>query len=242
MNLNKTSQPKWSEVTGIFGGRFDPPHLGHREAVRGLFQYPGLKQVLVVPSASPPHKLALASSEVRAEMAHLNFQATTLDPSYPTSIKTDLIELERAKKNHNQPSYSFDTIQELRRHYSSLAFIIGADQLKDLPHWHRFPEILGLCHWIVLERKPFQDKTALTLLHELSSSGLVQSTHSSQIWTIKQTPYCLILAPTEAPPLSSTKIRETLAKAIRKPDSSEIPDGILPEVWHYLKNHQLYGI
>ncbi|HUP55886.1 MAG TPA: adenylyltransferase/cytidyltransferase family protein, partial [Bdellovibrionota bacterium] len=63
----------WREVTAIFGGTFDPPHLGHREAVAGLFRNPGVREVWVMPAASPPHKPAIATAEQRLELARLAF-------------------------------------------------------------------------------------------------------------------------------------------------------------------------
>src|ERR1044072_1797188 len=96
MSIQRNSPPLWSNITAVFGGRFDPPHLGHREAVRGLFEHPGVKRVLIVPSASPPHKPTWATAEQRAGMAGLNFKATTKD-SFPAEVELDLRELDRAR-------------------------------------------------------------------------------------------------------------------------------------------------
>src|SRR3954447_542478 len=100
--MSKVSAPRWSEVTAVFGGRFDPPHLGHREAVRGLFEYPGVRRVLIIPSASPPHKPTFAAAEDRVQMAQLNFKSTATD-SYPPEVEVNLLELERSQRNPLQP-------------------------------------------------------------------------------------------------------------------------------------------
>src|SRR3954447_18077682 len=101
--MSKVSAPRWSEVTAVFGGRFDPPHLGHREAVRGLFERPGVSRVVILPSASPPHKPTWASAENRAEMASLNFQTFGFN-KFPQAIETDRRELDRARLRPEIPS------------------------------------------------------------------------------------------------------------------------------------------
>lgn len=217
------------------GGRFDPPHLGHREAVRGLFQYPGAKQVLVIPSGSPPHKPTRVSAQDRAEMARLNFKKTFTDP-FPNEVILDLREVERALTQPNRPSYSYDTLQELRQQYPQLAFVIGTDQLEQLHTWYRFPDLLSLCHWIVLERKGNQNQAAQRALQEWSGSGLIQP-FQSNLWRIRGSQTVLNLVPTDAPAISSTQIRETLVKTGAPPQ-----DSLLPEVLGYLNEKKLYGM
>jgi nicotinate-nucleotide adenylyltransferase len=230
----RSDSVRWNEVTAVFGGRFDPPHLGHREAVRGLFRNPGVKGVLIIPSAAPPHKLAIGTAEQRLEMAKLNFQSTPRDP-FPAEIRIDARELIRAQKNPHVPSYTYDTLQELRQEYSQLAFVIGADQLAELTKWYRFPEVLTLSHWIVLERQPSGSALARATLQEWEGQGLAQSVGSS-LWKIKNSPYLLTVTPTEAPNVSSTAIRENMIRSGFPPENS-IFEGVLA----YLKAHPVYG-
>jgi nicotinate-nucleotide adenylyltransferase len=235
MSFQKVNPPRWNEITAVFGGRFDPPHLGHREAVRGLFQYPAVKQVLIMPSGSAPHKPTLASSHQRAEMAKLTFSDLPFD-SLPVEIRFDLRELDRAKEKPTTPTYSFDTINELRRIYPQLAFVIGTDQLAALPTWHRFPELLSLCHWIVLERKPKGSQLARQTLQEWETSGLVRA-KDSHAWESTQSGYLIQIVPTEAKDVSSTQIRESIARTGEPP-----ADSLLPGVLAYLKEQRLYGV
>lgn len=237
------SPPSWHEVTAVYGGRFDPPHVGHREAVRGLFKSPGIKQVLVVPSAIPPHKPAVASAQHRLEMARLNFQNELLDP-FPTEVQIDSREIERGLKNPQIPNYSYNTIQELRPLYSQLAFVIGTDQFLQLHTWHRFPEILNLCHWIVLNRKAahHQDFTHQTaslekIIGEWTASGLLKNSNSHLAWNIRGGNTFLMITSTDAPPFSSTTIRESIARAGTPPIGS-----LFPKVEGYLKDLKLYGM
>jgi nicotinate-nucleotide adenylyltransferase len=216
----------WNDLTAVFGGRFDPPHQGHVEAVLGLFERPGVKQVLILPSPTPAHKPAVATPEQRLEMAKLAFA----HPKLP--IQLDLREFERASAG--RPTYSFDTLSDMKREFGpSLAFVIGTDQLENLPQWHRFPDVLGLCHWIVLERKsaPHGGKT----FSEWEASGLVARV-SDHLWRFKAGGTTMTLVPTPAPALSSTAIREQIART-GEPPEAQLPPG----VYAYLKNVGLYG-
>jgi nicotinate (nicotinamide) nucleotide adenylyltransferase len=196
----------WREVTAIFGGTFDPPHLGHREAVASLFKVPGVGRVFVSPAATPPLKASRASTEARIAMTRLAFAGLP-------DVTIDLREIERAKKDPAKPSYSFDTLLELKREIpgKQLAFVLGTDQAARLPSWHRYPEILDLCHWIVLKRKgspaspPFGDSR-------------------------------FTVCETDASAASSTAIREAIAKTGKPPENT-----LMPEVQSYLKLHRIYG-
>ncbi len=234
--------PRWREVTALFGGRFDPPHVGHREAVLGLFKHPGVRQVVIIPSASPPHKPAIASRDARYRMAEFCFSGIT-------NVWMDSCELNRPV---HRPSYTFDTLEELSSKYTqnreSIAFVVGSDQLGQLHTWYRFPELLKKSHWIVLERKVEKSvvgpwKNAGEVLKEWEGSGLIKpltqrSDYSgSPCWQVAQSTSYLTVVQTEAPPYSSTQIREHIAH------EGTVPDGLLlSEVFGYLKRNKLYGI
>lgn len=245
---------RWNEVTALFGGSFDPPHLGHREAVRGLFAHPGVRAVRVIPTANAPHKPARTPVEHRIAMARLNFAATPTD-AYPSEVEIDLCEIERARRT-SAPTYSFETILEARARFGEVAFVIGTDQLRDLPQWSRFPAILGACHWIVLTRKPDGERVAGELLRDWTASALIAPepvagrfrvsravTEAARSAGAPQGPSSsgaegpmLQLVSTEAPALSSTGIRESLQKDGRIPNQA-----LLASVSSYLKEHLLYG-
>jgi len=231
------SAPRWSEITALFGGRFDPPHLGHNEAIQGLFEHPGVREVLVMPSGSPPHKAAVAPDALRLQMARAAF----LGGPHPVAVSD--IEIERTRRT-GLPGYAFDTLQELNRDRGrNLAFVIGADQLRDLPKWHRFPEVLSLSHWIVLERKPDGAAVIAEALAGLQGSGLLRPRPE---WTHRGCPAfeispatgrALIICPTQARELSSTRIREALA---RREKLDEQP--LAPEVREWIRKQRLYGM
>jgi nicotinate-nucleotide adenylyltransferase len=230
-----TTGPRWAEITAVFGGRFDPPHIGHREAVRGLFENPGVRAVKILPAAVPPHKAAFASWEHRVEMTRLAFH-----PPFPHEAGIDLREADLARAHPGTPTYSYETLSEMRREYGDrLAFVIGTDQLEQLRTWYHFPELLGLCHWIVLSRAPDGDAQGRKTLAEWEASGLATQA-GDRLWQFERGPgggkTFLTLVPTPARACSSTAIREAIARG------GQPPEEWLPEqVSTYLKKHQLYG-
>jgi len=229
---------RWNQVTALFGGTFDPPHIGHFEAVRGLFRNPGVGRVVVLPAAQPPHKALLTPSEHRVAMTKLCFRvAPTANGVGPIAI--DGREIDRHSRT-GEPSYSFDTIQEVRREASEIAFVIGADQLEKLREWRRFPDLLGLCHWIVLTRRPDGEKVARAVLAEWKESGLIRAGANEREWILSaptaRQEFVLVLCDTQAPEISSSFIREAIAR------SGKLPENALSEpVSGYLKENHLYG-
>lgn len=218
-------KPRWSEWPALLGGRFDPVHVGHVEAARGVFQNPGVRELLVLPTPSPAHKPTVAPARARLEMAKLAFEGLGLP------IRIDERELARHERT-GQPTYSFDTLSELKGQMPDVSFVLGTDQFANLPSWHRFPEVLELCHWIVLERKGERNEFP-HLISELQRSSLIK-TVSPTLWQTTGGRF-IGLFPTDARAASSTEIRVEMAK-------TGTPPALVPEPARaYLKANALYG-
>jgi nicotinate-nucleotide adenylyltransferase len=131
--------------TGVFGGTFDPPHVGHLIAAADAFRELGLHRMLLVPAAEPPHKRgrAITPAPLRLEMVRAAIRGDD-------RFAADDLELRRAG-----PSYSADTLRELheRQPAGELFFLVGADQLRELPTWHRPEEVVRLARLVVLCRE-----------------------------------------------------------------------------------------
>lgn len=112
---------------GVFGGRFDPPHLGHLLLAEQAREALALDLVLFVPAGAPPHKDAAAAAEHRLEMTRL---ATDDHPAFAVDDR----ELRRGG-----PSYALDTVEALRRERpgDELVYLIGADAYARIASWHR---------------------------------------------------------------------------------------------------------
>jgi nicotinate-nucleotide adenylyltransferase len=129
---------------GVYGGSFDPPHLGHLVAASDACDALGLDRVLWVPSARHPLKegRVRTPAALRLEMVRA---AIAGDPRF----EADDLELRR-----EGPSYTVDTLRALRgRHPGAALFLLaGADLLAELPRWHAPEEVLRLATLAVLTR------------------------------------------------------------------------------------------
>ena len=112
---------------GIFGGTFDPVHVGHLVIAAECLHVLRLQRVSFVPSGSPPHKPDQPLSAPKDRLAML-----TLAIHERPNILVDPIEFERPG-----PSFTVDTLRELRRRdpQSDYVFIMGADSLRELHLW-----------------------------------------------------------------------------------------------------------
>jgi nicotinate-nucleotide adenylyltransferase len=129
---------------GIFGGTFDPVHTGHLILAEQGREQGRLDEVWFVPAAHPPHKEepALTRFEQRVEMLAL---AIAGNPAF----RIDELEKERPG-----PSYTADTLSELRRRHPAYEFLllIGSDTLIDLPHWYQPLRVLEHAGLLVMTR------------------------------------------------------------------------------------------
>jgi nicotinate-nucleotide adenylyltransferase len=129
---------------GVFGGAFDPPHLGHLVAASEVAAALKLDRVVWVPAAVHPFKggRVAAPAAVRLEMVRA---AIAGDPRFAA----DGLELERAG-----PSYTADTLRELQARHpgAELFFLTGADNLRELHLWHRPDEVARLARLVAVSR------------------------------------------------------------------------------------------
>jgi nicotinate-nucleotide adenylyltransferase len=135
-----------TERIGIFGGTFDPPHLGHLILASEAHAQLKLTHLLWVLTPVPPHKLnrQISSREDRLAMVKLELQD---EPAFELSM----IEIERPG-----PHYTFDTIHILQQRHpkADLILLLGGDSLRDLPKWHRPADLIAACHQIGVMRRP----------------------------------------------------------------------------------------
>jgi nicotinate-nucleotide adenylyltransferase len=131
--------------TVLFGGTFDPIHNAHLEIARAAVSRFGLRKVLFIPAANPPHKQhgAQASYEDRVRMAELACKGET-------SFEVSRIE---QPLGDGEPSYSIHTIGKLLgTGHSKLRFLIGADAFAEITTWYRWQDVVSLVEFIVVTR------------------------------------------------------------------------------------------
>jgi nicotinate (nicotinamide) nucleotide adenylyltransferase len=233
----------WNRVIGIFGGSFDPPHAGHRAAVAGLFELPGLKGVWVMPSGNPPWKAASTPAQSRLEMAELAFAGMSDVQVLPWEI-----ELAGRVSGEATTTWKLLDFIQPRLQGAEIAWVIGADQLLGLDRWNRFPAVLGRCHWVVLLRKGAEhtEEAVHRKMADFEAAGHVRrDIRSENAWTVSEalTGGKLVrveLVATEAPEVSSTRIREEAGRTGDVKDAAA-KGWLSPAVAHYLKEKKLYG-
>jgi len=137
---------------GIFGGSFNPPHVGHLivlESVRDQFQF---DKTFIIPSAQTPNKLegALAPQDVRLAMTRLAFEG---------NVNYEVLDIEIHRRG---VSYTVDTVKELadRYRHARLSLIIGADNFLDFQSWRSPEEILNYADLVIMNRPGFEIKDA----------------------------------------------------------------------------------
>jgi nicotinate-nucleotide adenylyltransferase len=127
-----------------FGGSFNPIHHGHLICARAVAEARGFDQVVIIPSALPPHKLhasELAPPQHRLEMCR---RAVAGDSLF------DVSDLELARPG---PSYTIDTARDLRRRgWDHVAWLIGADMVPFLPMWHQPIDLLREVELVIVAR------------------------------------------------------------------------------------------
>jgi nicotinate-nucleotide adenylyltransferase len=132
-----------SEPLALFGGTFDPIHLGHLIAAEEVAERLELPRIAFVPCGAAPHKGNLAASaEQRLAMCHL---AVKGNPRFHAS---------RMEVDRPGPSYAIDTVRAMaqRRPAESVYFIIGSDAFGLLDSWYEWRELVELCTFVVMRR------------------------------------------------------------------------------------------
>ena len=129
---------------GVFGGTFDPPHVGHLVLAERCREGARLDAVWFVPSFRPPHKAGreLTRFSHRCDMVTL---ATTGQPAF----RVEPVEAELPA-----PSYTVQTLAALRALHPAdeFALILGADSVHDLPHWHEPAAVVAGTELVVVAR------------------------------------------------------------------------------------------
>lgn len=130
--------------TAIFGGTFNPLHIGHYEILTALQNDDEIDEIFLMPDKIPPHKNCdfLADDDIRIEMCKIaskNF----------SKAKLCLIEFEREGR-----SYSFDTVTLLKELYplKNFAFVMGGDMLATFDLWYKYEELIKMIDFIAFKR------------------------------------------------------------------------------------------
>lgn len=128
--------------TGIFGGTFDPVHLGHLRAAEEFGRAMGLDRVMMVMSARPPHR---GEPSAPAE-ARMNMLAAAV-------ADNDLLEASDMELARGGPSYTVETVEAVTAMAGGMPWLaLGADAWREIGSWHRPGDVLARSHVVVITR------------------------------------------------------------------------------------------
>lgn len=130
---------------GVFGGTFNPIHVGHLRAVIEVQETFTLDRLLLIPSANPPHKGAedIAAAEDRLQMVRLAVQGLP-------SLEASAVELARSGL-----SYTIETLQYFHNYFgpeSVIHFVVGVDAFSEITTWKSYHQLFATAHFIVMTR------------------------------------------------------------------------------------------
>ena len=117
-------------MTGLFGGSFDPPHVGHLALARAALERFSLDRLVVTPTGRTPRKAAGLDAETRFRLAEAAF------------ADLERTEVSRLDIDRPQPAYSVQTVQWARDRWGELIFLVGADRFADFLTWREPNEVL----------------------------------------------------------------------------------------------------
>jgi len=204
-----------AKFIGLYGGTFDPIHLGHLKAASDVQQKIGLDEVRMVLSAKPPHK------SVPTISATERFSLLTLAVKEFPALVADDCEMTR-----KGPSYMVDTLLDFRNRNpnSSLVLILGMEAFNGLLSWYRWQEIMSLAHIVVTDRAGFDNRFGqkvadyMAAFLTLDKSQLKQQTHGK-----------IYIQPVIAVDISATQIRQRIKakKPVQHMLTNECLDAII---------------
>lgn len=195
---------------GVLGGTFDPVHLGHIQIAEEARKSLDLSEIIFVPAGQPPFKsdYPITPAEQRLQMLHL---AVARKPY----LKISTVEIERPG-----PSYTVDTIAELKHRYSGddeIYFILGWDSLEQLAGWREPSRLIRMCYLVVVPRPGSPPPNMESL--EASIPGISQR---------------LVFLERPNVDISSSAIRELAVRSA--PINNLVPGSVAG----YIREHNLY--
>lgn len=141
--------------TGLLGGAFDPPHIGHLALAQCAIDKLGLKRLIVLTTGQAPHKEIATPAETRLQLAQAAFGVL------PEA------ECSRYEIDKTGPSFTVDTLAWARECYGEVAFIIGSDEFASFPSWRDPAGVLSLATLAVGSRPGYAREELEAIAAEL---------------------------------------------------------------------------
>ncbi len=151
--------------TAIFGGTFNPIHFAHLEIIQNVLAMPMVEKVIVMPTATPPHKISdnLACDADRFEMCKAALQGVK-------NVEVSDMEMLRGGR-----SYTYDTLRHIRsqRPTEKFALVCGGDMIVTFKEWYRYKDIIKNTDIIAIRRVGIDDTRFDEAVTDLINEGAV---------------------------------------------------------------------
>lgn len=209
-----------NEGFAIFGGSFDPIHLGHIQTAKNIQDMFHFKRMIFMPCGQGVFKGSLHASNID-RLAMLRLALKNLPD----------IEVDTREMHRTGPSYTILSIEELRKENLTnipMTWIMGEDAFQSFDKWLRFEDILSLVNLIILARPQLKKEFSKSLKriiknHQTINPEDLKKFPCGKIFFYSQSQYAI----------SSSQIRQEILQGI-------LPSGLDPHVWEYIQIHHLY--
>lgn len=213
----------------IYGGTFDPVHLGHLEVARRVPELFEIDELLFVPAQVAPHKLTRPVTPAIHRYAMLVL-ASQEDPR----LRVSTFELEAPDRR-----YTVETLAHFKSEAgesADLFFVMGADSWSEITTWREWERLLALVNHIVVTRPGYDIK--LDLVNEYLRERIVDLRGSKQVPRVvsEVTGEKIFITDAVMQDYSATEIR----RALRTDDGSELTRLVPPSVADYIRKYDLY--
>ncbi|MDD5459755.1 MAG: nicotinate (nicotinamide) nucleotide adenylyltransferase [Phycisphaerae bacterium] len=196
----------------LFGGTFDPIHLGHAAVTEFAAKKINASKVILIPAKQSPLK---PSSPIACDADRLNMIKLAIE-------NNPLFEASDYELNNKPPSFTINTVRFFKNkfHGSEIYWLLGADSTKELGYWYMIEELIDICHVCVMYRAGFPAPD-FSMYADLLGEKCVKKLNADVI----ETPLIDI---------SSTKIRKMIK------EEQDIKELVYPKVAGYIQKHDLY--
>lgn len=208
-------------MIAIYGGTFDPIHLGHVHVARWVLKHLKPHKLVFVPTSRNPNKTAPTPARHRLKMVELAV----------VQMADARLAVSRIEIDSDGPSFTVDTLTHFSREHSSLMLVTGSDSMQCFTQWRSPERILEMANILIVRRDPF-DLTLLAQSLRLPAPIQDTITWGHDRW--------IRLIDIGAIKISATSLRRDIAHFFRDNIAKTAPQGIQRSVWHYIKENRLY--
>jgi len=206
------------KLIGIFGGTFDPVHIGHKLVIENLLELIKLDELIVIPNGTPPHKEKRIGETNKLRM-------TKLALGHIDKVKIDDREIIK-----ETPSYAFLTFKELQKENpnDTLLWIMGSDSYSKIDTWHRYEEFIEEVNLVILSRPDCPIKKD-SFAERLLETRKIDDVKGFENQTSK-----ILLLSINPIKLTSTEIRTMIS------NKNDVSKSLNQDVYKLIKENNLY--